>query len=583
MAFDGMAVAALSFEFDTLLRNGRISKISQTEPDELMLTIKNADTQYRLILSANASLPLSYITQKTKSSPKTAPNFCMLLRKRIGNARIISIIQPGLERVIDFSLSRLDEMGDDCTFHLILELMGRHSNIILTDEQYIIIDSIKHIGASVSSVRQVLPGVKYFIPDTTGKKDPLQATKEDFFSSVFSKSMPLSKALYSTYTGLGPTIAQDICYRSKLDSQLFANTFKLGDQNLVWINFYQMIKRVKDRQFKPVIYEKSGHPEEFASMPLTTFTDCKPIFYDSMSRLIEDYYSKRELSTRMKQKSQDLRQVVSTALERDLRKYDIQKRQMEDTKKKDKYKLYGDLLSAYGYAVEEGAKSYTADNFYDGTKTEIPLDPKLTAIENAQKYYSKYSKLKRTKDALTKIIDDTSNSISYLESIDLAINMASTEDDLSLIRQELVQTGYIKGNSTDKKKKSSSIKPLHYVSSDGFHMYVGKNNIQNESLTFHTAVGSDWWFHAKKFPGSHVIVKCENKTLPDRTFEEAARLAAHYSKAAAQNKVEVDYTMKKNVKKVPGTMPGFVIYHTNYSMSVSPNITDIREITQTSL
>ncbi len=578
MAFDGITVAALVHELNETLIEGRIYKIAQTEADELMLTFKANKSQYKLLLSVNASLPLIYFTDTNKPSPMTAPNFCMLLRKHINNGRIVSITQPGLERIVDFEIQHLDELGDIKRKHLIVELMGKHSNIIFTDDNNMIIDSIKHITAVMSSVRQVLPGKPYFIPETLEKTNPLTATKDEFLDIVFSKPMSLSKAIYTSYTGISPIIAESLCYENKLDSSIPANSLVLGDRNLIWISFYQMINKIKTRIFSPIIYEKNGKPKDYSALPLSVYPDCSSTPYISMSILLEDFYSKKNLYTRMRQKSSDLRRIVSTALERDRKKYNIQLKQMKDTEKKDKYKVYGEILTAYGYSIETGAKKFNTENFYTGEPISIPLDETLTPIENANKYFEKYSKLKRTKEALTDIIKSTKASIDYLETINVSIDIATTEHDLKAIRQELIQTGYIKYKKTNAKKEKILSKPLHFISSDGFDIYVGKNNIQNEELTFKIATGNDWWFHSKTFPGSHVIVKSNNQELPDRTFEEAAKLAAHYSKGQSQDKVEIDYIQKKHIKKVAGAMPGFVIYHTNYSMNISPDITGIKEM-----
>lgn len=576
MAFDGITISALVAEFNDKLLNGRLYKIAQTESDELLLTIKNGKNQYRLLISANASLPLIYLTDKNKPAPLTAPNFCMLLRKHINNGRIISITQPGLERIVDFEIQHLDELGDIKTKHLIIELMGKHSNIIFVNEGTIL-DSIKHVNSIMSSVRQVLPGKEYFIPHTSEKLNPLDVEKEVFFKTVFSKPMPLSKAIYTSFTGISPTIAENICYEGKFDSSMPANVLEHGDQNIVWMYFYQLINKVKNCDFIPTIYEKNGKPEEYGVTILSTYSDCTTTSFESISTLLETYYSKKNLYTRMRQKSVDLRKIVTNALERDNKKYNIQLKQLKDTEKKDKFKEYGDLLTTYGYSIKEGSKEFETVNYYNGETVKITLDPTISPIENAKKYFNKYSKLKRTSEALETIIVETKNSIDYLESINVAIDMATTEDDLKAINEELVQTGFIKKKHTNKKAKNNS-KPLHFISSDGFDIYVGKNNIQNEHLTFKVATGNDWWFHSKSFPGSHVIVKCNNQELPDNTFEEAARLAAFYSKGSNQDKVEIDYIQKKHVKKVAGAMPGFVIYHTNYSMIAEPNINNIKEI-----
>ena len=576
MAFDGVTISALVAEFNDKLLNGRLYKIAQTESDELLLTIKNGKNQYRLLISANASLPLIYLTDKNKPAPLTAPNFCMLLRKHINNGRIISITQPGLERIVDFEIQHLDELGDIKTKHLIIELMGKHSNIIFVNEGTIL-DSIKHVNSIMSSVRQVLPGKEYFIPHTSEKLNPLDVEKEVFFKTVFSKPMSLSKAIYTSFTGISPTIAENICYEGKFDSSMPANVLEHGDQNIVWMYFYQLINKVKNCDYIPTIYEKNGKPEEYGVTILSTYSDCTTTSFESISTLLETYYSKKNLYTRMRQKSVDLRKIVTNALERDNKKYNIQLKQLKDTEKKDKFKEYGDLLTTYGYSIKEGSKEFETVNYYNGKTVKISLDPTISPIENAKKYFNKYSKLKRTSEALETIIVETKNSIDYLESINVAIDMATTEDDLKAINEELVQTGFIKKKHTNKKSKNNS-KPLHFISSDGFNIYVGKNNIQNEHLTFKVATGNDWWFHSKSFPGSHVIVKCNNQELPDNTFEEAARLAAFYSKGSNQDKVEIDYIQKKHVKKVAGAMPGFVIYHTNYSMIAEPNIDNIKEI-----
>ncbi len=577
MAFDGTTVAALACEFRSKLSQGRITKIAQPESDELILTIKTYDGQFRLQISANSSIPLIYLTDTNKQSPMKAPNFCMLLRKHINNGFIEEITQPGLERIIDFKVRHLDELGDVQYKHLIVELMGKHSNIIFTDDENNILDSIKHINSLMSSVRQVMPGKEYFIPNTGDKLNPLETTKDEFFSAVFDDATNLSKAIYTTYTGISPLIAEELCDEAKLDSSRGANTFEDGDKNLLWTHFYELINKIKDEKFEPTMYEKDDVPDEYCAFKLDSYKNQESVDFDSMSNLINEFYHKKDASNRIRQKSTDLRKIINTALERENKKYNIQLKQLKDTEKKEKFKVYGDILTTYGYDIEPGSKKYDTTDFYSGKEISIPLDPTLSPIENAKKYFNKYTKLKRTYDALIDITKETKQSIEYLESISHALNIATNEDDLKAIKAELQETGYIKKSFRNKKKGSVKSKPLHFVSSDGFDMFVGKNNIQNEELTFKVATGNDWWFHAKGMPGSHVIVKANNQELPDKTFEEAASLAAHYSNGADQDKVEIDYIQKKEVKKVPGKMPGFVIYHTNYSMTISPDISNIKK------
>ncbi len=574
MALDGIVISNIVEELNQTILNGRISKIAQPEFDELLLTIKNNKTQYKLLLSAGASLPLIYLTQESKVNPMTAPNFCMLLRKHLNGGKIISITQPNLERIIHFEIEHLNDMGDLCQKFLTIELMGKHSNIIFRDDN-LIIDSIKHVSSQMSSVREVLPGRSYFIPDTQEKFNPLILKEDTFYDKILSKPMPLSQAIYKSLTGISPIIAEEICYETNLDSAVPANTLSEVERVHLYHAFQNFIDKIKKKEYSPIIFYKEREPIEFSSLPLTIYQEFSSKTYSSISQVLETYYASKNTLTRIRQKSSDLRKIVQTALERNRKKYDLQLKQLKDTEKRDDYKLYGELLYTYGYNIKEGAKELEAFNYYDNnTLIKIPLDPDLSAQENAKRYFDKYGKLKRTYEALSEYSKETKEEITHLESIATALDIALLEEDLQEIKEELIEYGYIRRKYTAKKQKITS-KPFHYLSSDGFHIYVGKNNFQNEDITFQLATGNDWWFHAKGIPGSHVIVKTQGKDLPDKTFEEAARLAAFYSKGRGNEKVEIDYTEKKNIKKVAGAKPGFVIYHTNYSMLVSPDIQNI--------
>ena len=576
MAFDGICIAAITKECNDKLINSRIYKIAQPEKDELILTLKAQTGTYRLFLSADASLPLLYFCEENKQSPLTAPNFCMLLRKHIQNGRIVAIRQPSLERIVCIDIEHLDELGDLCQKTLIIELMGKHSNIIFCDSQGKIIDSIKHISGMVSSVREVLPGREYFIPDTMDKKNPLDTNFEEF-CNIFEKSTPLFKALYTSFTGFSPMISQEICYFAGIDSDLPANVLENAQKVALFESFSKIMTNVKNTEFTPTIYSENGIPKEFSVLPLSTFSHCDNQEFESISTLLETYYSTKNKISRIRQKSIDLRKVVQNTLEKDIKKYDLQLKQIADTEKRDKYRIYGELINTYGYGVAPGSKEFTANNYYTSEDIVIPLDPTLTPSENAKKYFEKYNKMKRTFEALSELTIQVKEEIDHLESILSALDIALLEEDLLEIRLEMEQYGYLKKKYQGKgnKKEKITSKPFHYISSDGFHIYVGKNNFQNEELTFKVATGNDWWFHAKGTPGSHVIVKAENQELPDATFEEAARLAAFYSKAKDQDKVEIDYIQKKHIKKTPGAKPGFVIYHTNYSMMIDAKIDDI--------
>ena len=578
MALDGIVIANMVKELNESILGGKINKIAQPENDELLITIKNNKTQYRLLISAGASLPLIYFTQKNKPGPLTAPNFCMLLRKYIGSGKFTKIWQPGLERIIHFEIEHLNEMGDLCRKDLIVEIMGKHSNIIFCDDKGMIIDSIKHVSAQMSSIREVLPGRNYFIPATSEKYDPLIISERDFKASVCTRPMPLAKALYMTLTGISPLIAEEICNRSSLESSQSANSLSESEQTHLYHIFSMLMDNVRTGHFSPLIIYNGKEPVEFSSVPLTQYQDFTSLEYTAVSDVLETYYAAKNAITRIRQRSADIRRIVQTALERDYKKYDLQLRQLKDTEKREKYKVYGELINAYGYGLEPGTKKLDALNYYTNEMISIPLDPTMTPQENARKNFDRYNKLKRTCEALQKLTVETKEAIEHLESIRTALDIALSEEDLVQIKEELTQYGYIRRKHAGKKVKITS-RPLHFLSGDGYHIYVGKNNFQNEELTFKFASGNDWWFHAKGAPGSHVIVKNpDGGEMPDRTYEEAARLAAHYSANSEAEKTEIDYVQKKHVKKVNGKLPGFVIYHTNYSMLIDSDISEIEQI-----
>lgn len=582
MAFDGSIIACIVDELNRTILDGRITKIAQPEKEELLLTVKKDGDQYRLLMDASASLPIIYLTQYNQTAPLQAPAFCMLLRKHLLNGRIIRISQPSLERVIDIEIEHFNEMGDICHKTLTVELMGKHSNIIFREGNKIL-DSIKHISALISSVREVYPGKEYFIPFENDKKNPFDSLNDSSLlnEEFFSQNNTVSKAIYSSFTGISPILAEEISYKAALDSDHPISSLTTQERERLTVSFQQTIQSIKDGQFHPNIVYENKVPVFFGAFDFSLYKDNEKEFYDSISALLYDYYSKKQKYTSIRQKTSDLRQVVQTLLNKDYKKYDLQLKQIKDTEKKDKYQLYGELITAYGYNVPAKSTSMTAVDYHTDKEITIPLDPTLSAIENGKKYYEKYSKLRRTFEALTEIVEETKAEIDHLESISVSLSSVINEADIAEIKREMIESGYIKSKGNTKgqnPKKAVKSKPLHFISSDGFDIYVGKNNFQNEYISFKLAENNDWWFHAKKLPGSHVIVKSNGKEITDKTFEEAASLAAHFSKAEGAEKVEIDYIQKKHLKKPAGAKPGFVIYHTNYSMTASTDISSIQEI-----
>ncbi len=596
MALDGITTAALVRQLQDELQGSRISKIIQPENDALLLTCKGSSGQKRVYLSASAALPLAYMTERNRQAPATAPNFCMLLRKHIGNGRILSVTQPGLERIIRFEIEHYDEMGDLQRKILILELMGKHSNLIFcrplnedekekfsslrsddgqpaVDCSEIIIDSIKHISAQTSSVREVLPGRPYFIPQTMQKSDPLTIGEENFCSLISGKAMPLSSAVYTSLTGISPVIAEELCHRASLDPARSALALTEPELTHLCHTFARMMEDVRGGEFTPrIIFNPQDEPVEFSPVALTVYADYEQKEFENISQVLEQYYALKDTVTRIRQKSSDLRRIVTTAHERTRKKLALQEKQLKDTNKREKYRLYGELLHTYGYSAAPGAKSLEVINYYTNEPVTIPLDDTLSAAENAKRYYDRYGKQKRTYEALTRQVAETREDLAHLESIQTFLEMALNEEDLVQVREELTEAGYIRRHYGGGKKVRITSRPYHYMTPDGYDLYVGKNNIQNDELTFKFASGGDWWFHSKGVPGSHVILKSKGGEIPDSAFEDAARLAAYYSKNRAAEKVEIDYVQKKEVKKPNGAKPGFVVYYTNYSMVIEPDI-----------
>lgn len=579
MAFDGIVVSNIVKDMKERLVGGRIYKIYQPENDEINLVVKNHGTTYRLMLNASATLPLVYFLSENKQNPAVAPNFCMLLRKHIGNGRIVEVCQPDFERIISIEIEHLDEMGDICKKKLIIELMGKYSNIIFTEADGRIVDAIKRIGAQISSVREVLPGYPYEMPPNE-KYNPLKVTKEQFFEDILCKAMSVEKAIYSSLTGFSKLVAEQLCYETGVDGNFSTDSLADANRQALWDGFCQIVSCIETGSYSPVIVYDGEEPIAFSALPLTMYQDMVQESFDDISMLLAAFYARKDTYSRMHQKSTDLRKVLAVSVERTAKKYDLLRKQLKDTEKREQYRIYGELLQSYSHEVQPNEGTVTLQNYYTNEEVTIPLEKDLTAVENANRYFAKYNKLKRTYEASISLVEETKAALDQLLSLQQSMEIATSEADLAEIKEEMVVSGLIKakpGRKTGVKQEKS--KPLHFISSDGFHMYVGKNNLQNERLTFKVANTKDLWFHAKNMPGSHVIVKLEGaEDIPDATYEEAARLAAFYSSGKTTPKVEIDYTRRGNLKKPPKSAPGYVIYHTNFSMVAIPNIDGIQEI-----
>ena len=595
MAFDGLFLSALVSEFKTTISGGKISKIVQSEKDEIQLTIKKEKRQFFLHLSANPSIPLVYLSDKGKTAPLTAPNFCMALRKHIGNGLIQDITQAsrnlpeqGLERVLLLHISHRDELGDIGIKYLSIEIMGKYSNIILLKEDFTILDAIKRISSVQSSVREVLPGRKYFIPDQFKKENLLCFPLESLQALLENKKNPntgrdsdmenLSELLFKSFSGLSPLSAREVSLDAGLPIDKDMDSLSASDFESLSDAIRRLRLRISEGDFSPQILYENEKAFDFSALPVQQYKG-NPAFhaedFRSPSKLLSQYYGGKEKEDRVRQKSADLKKQCSTLLERVSKKLSLQEKQLKDTEKKERFRIFGELLTTYGYSLKGGEKELICENYYNGQEEHIPLEESLSPIENAKKYFDKYDKAKRTEMNLSTQVKESKNALEHLQSILNSLSTAENAEDLEDIRREMGEYGYMKPISQKKKKerKEDKSSPRIFRSSDGYLLYVGKNNYQNEEVSFQIAEGRDFWFHVKGSAGSHVIAKTEGKSLeelPDRLFEEAAELAAYFSSEKESAKVEVDYTERKNLKKVVGGAPGFVIYHQNYSILVTP-------------
>ena len=580
MAFDGITVSAIKAEIEDKILGGRIDKVYQPEKDEIILGIRSMGQAYKLLLTSNASNPKFHFTQTNPSNPMTPPLFCMVMRKHLQSGKIIKIEQPDFDRILNIYVESLNELGDYSVKKLVLEIMGRHSNIILTDENNTILDCIKHIGHDTSSVREVLPGREYTLPPSQGKINTLELDNNDFNEVLENNpSFEIQSVIYKNYTGISPIAASEICYRANVNGSTPVEALTDIQKEIVFNKFAELVEDIKANRFYPEsITNEKGKTIDFSPIEMTQFNGLEIKKYTSISELIESFYANRDFAYRIGQKTQDLRKLITQNIERCIRKKDIQMQTLRSIKNRDELRLKGELLTANIYSIKKGMTTVELPNYYSENQelVAIELDSNKTPSENAQKYYKAYNKAKRTFEALKDQIKSNDEELAYLESVLTSVNNCTDEQDVKEIRRELREEGYVKKvkNQKDKSKKHSV--PLHFISQDGFDIYVG--NIQNDELTLKFARPRDIWMHTKNIPGSHVIIVANGQTIPDTTLNEGAMLSAFYSKAKNSSKVPVDYTEKKNVKKPNGSKPGFVIYETNKTAYITTSEEEIKKI-----
>lgn len=567
MALDGIYIYSILSELKDKLLPGRISKVNQPEKDELSLLIRgNHNKNYKLLISASSSYPKIHITEDSKTNPLTAPMFCMVLRKYLINARLINIRQFSTDRVIILDFENTDEFGFNSSYSLIVEVMGRHSNItLIRQKDNTVMDCIKHITPEINRYRSLYPGILYVYPPESEKLNPFDFSKDAFVNFINANQINFDeKFALNIFTGVSKTLSKEIYFR-------FNSTLNESSLEVFYENVTSFFNDIKDCKFSFYSYAKNGIVKDFSCIALKHLDGYDEIEYASSSQLLESFYHERDKFERLNNYSADLQKIVHTNLERCLKKEQILDENLKECKNKDTIKLYGELLTANIYSIKKGQNEITLQNYYSDNLEEIviKLNPNKTPSENIQKYYKKYNKLKKTEEMSLVQLKSNSEEMDYLQSVLVNIKNCEAYSEIEEIKKELIDTGYIKFNKKHKTKAQKMSKPLHFISSDGIDIYVGKNNFQNDYLTLKFADKRDIWMHTKNIPGSHVIVK-NHGDVPDKTLEEAAALAAYYSKAKKSVTAAVDYTEVKNVKKPSGAKPGMVIYLTNKTINIIP-------------
>lgn len=577
MPLDALCLSGVVHELQNALSGAKIDKIYQPGRDEVVLALRAPAGNVKLLLSANPSHPRAHLTQISRENPDKPPMFCMLLRKHLSGARLLELVQPPMERVVDLRLEALDELGDRVERRLVLEAMGRHSNLILLDGEGRIMECLRRVDSDMSARRQVLPGLFYRLPPAQEKLDPSSLDRAALESALAAapEESQADKWLLDTFGGLSPLICRELAFRAGGATDARLHQMGEGGRSRLLDELEGLLRSVQENSFTPVMLEKEGHPSDFTFQPISQYgpaVSCVP--FPSFSALLDRFYEQRENQERVRQRGQDLIRSVTNARDRAARKIGLQEQELAATRDRERLRQFGDIITSNLHAMEKGMSRLTAADFYDPEcpQIHIPLDPLLTPQQNAAKYYKEYNKAKTAESILTLQLEKGRRDLDYLNSVLEAIALAEGERDLQEIRQELTDTGYLRrpSKARDRGKRVAS-KPMEFRSSSGLRISVGKNNTQNDLLTTKQAFKSDLWFHTQKIHGSHVILWTEGGQPDLTSIQEAAQLAAWFSQGRESGKVAVDYTPVKYVKKPGGARPGMVVYTTYETAYVAPD------------
>lgn len=591
MALDGLFLHCIGQELETAVIGAKVDKVYQPSSEELVLTLRSRDLgALKLLLCARANSPRIHLTKATFENPATPPMLCMLLRKRLGGATLTGIRQAGFDRILFLDFSATNELGDKETLTVAMEIMAQYSNVILIGPDGKIIDALKRVDLTRSSKRLILPGLPYELPPQQDKLGLPDHSVEELVERIRTFSAKtLSSAVLSSIQGVSPALAREVAFRALGDDKHLS---EMTDDDFVDLE-YPLLELKKEIASPThtfcVVRDDNDKPFEFSFWGLTQYgpgmaTDR----YETASELLDDYYARRDSMERIAHKSSDLRRFLNTATERIARKVEVQRAELAKSVDREKLRVYAELINANLYRLEKGVLYYDLENYYDENRIlRVPADPALSPAQNSQKYYKDYRKTYTAEKKLTEQIEQGTEELAYLETVKDALSRAETERDIGEIRRELVASGYLKDRTPEKKnrrgsqrrdgKKARSAKqppalpPIEYETTDGFRVLVGRNNLQNDKLSMKTAGKLDMWLHTKDFPGSHVIIEAQDGQVSDRAIEEAAIIAAVNSTAVTGDKVPVDYTLVKNLKKPAGARPGKVIFHTNWTIYVTPD------------
>lgn len=580
MALDGIFLSKLRTEIENNALYARIDKVSQPSKDEIVLYLRGKNGPKKLLLCVRANSPRIQFTERTLENPATPPMLCMLLRKHLTGAMIKEVRQHQCDRILFIDFDATNEIGDRVLLTLCIEVMGKYSNIILFDENKRIIDSVKRVDISTSSVRQILPGLEYKLPPEQTKNIIKTNTTDEIISCVLdSDELKLSKAIMSSLQGVSPIVCRELTHRccgaDKYISELTANEI----QSLK--NEIEELRSSFDGVGKAyMVIDAGGKPIDYSFMPITQYGSEVTIReYDSYGLLLDDFYYEKDRIERTRHKGQELFRLVTNLIERTARKINIQKEELKACADRETLRIYAELINANVYRLEKGSFYYDLENYYDNNNViRIKCDPSLNPVKNAQKYYKEYKKAQTAEKMLTELIEKGEWELEYLRTVEDELIRADTENELSLIREELMTLGYVKNRRKNNKKPPKALPPLEFRTTDGFTVLVGRNNIQNDRLSMRIANNHDMFLHIQKQPGSHVIIVSDNKEISDNAIEEAAVIAAYYSSARESSRVPIDYTYVKNLKKPVGAKPGYVIYHVYYTITVKPDFEAVKEM-----